>query len=158
VPGSFEIEGMRQLAHALRELPVRLARNDLQAAAVAGAAVIRDDARIKAPVYTGDVSQGHPAPGTLKKSIILKNVPEQSDNQKRVVYVTVRHGKKFQRYGKKQLNVDAFYWFFVEFGTRHMSARPFMRPAFEAQKRAAIDAVKSRLEERVAAHAQDLAW
>lgn len=31
-------------------------------------------------------------------------------------------------------SVDAFYWRFVEFGTKHMAARPFFRPAAEEER------------------------
>lgn len=155
---SVRIEGLAELARALKELPQRIARNDLQAATMAGAAVIREDARIKAPVYTGPVAEGHPPPGTLRKAIIAKGIGELSTPTSRVVYVLVRHGKAFQHVGKKGINRDAFYWRFVEFGTRKMSARPFMRPAFEAKKLEAIEAIKTKLAERIAAHAKDLSW
>jgi HK97 gp10 family phage protein len=153
-----QIQGMRELSRALRELPQRVATNDLQAATAAGARLIRDDARIKAPVYTGPVAQGHPAPGTLRKSIITKNIRELSDRVRRVVFVLVRHGKQFQKMGKKQINRDAFYWRFVEFGSKKMSARPFMRPAFEARKHDAVDAIKEVLAERIEQHRKDLSW
>lgn len=155
---SVRVEGLRELSRALRELPVRIARNDLQAATMAGAAVIRNEARLHAPVYTGKVSEGHPPPGTLRKAIVSKAIAELSTNTKRVAYVVVRHGKRFQHVGKKNINRDAYYWRFVEFGTKKMSARPFMRPAFEAKKREAVEAIKARLAERIAAHARDLAW
>lgn len=34
---------------------------------------------------------------------------------------------------------DTFYWRFHEFGTRHMPARPFLRPAIDENKEAAVD-------------------
>ncbi len=34
---------------------------------------------------------------------------------------------------------DTFYWRFLEFGTEKMAARPFMRPAMDAQQQQAID-------------------
>lgn len=153
-----EIKGLRELSRALRELPARVARNDLQAATAAGARVIRDEAKMRAPIYTGSVSDGHPKPGTLRKSIILKAIRELSNNVRRVVFVTVRHGKKFQSVGKKNANMDAFYWRFVEFGTKKMRAQPFMRPAFEARKRDAVEAIKDKLAERIAEHKRDLSW
>lgn len=34
---------------------------------------------------------------------------------------------------------------YVEFGTSRMAARPYMRPAFESEKEAAMDAIKQEL-------------
>lgn len=34
---------------------------------------------------------------------------------------------------------DTYYWRFHEFGTRHMPARPFLRPAIDENKEAAVD-------------------
>lgn len=146
------IKGLAELAAKLHALPDKLAKKHLAGAMVAGAAVIRDEARTLAPVYTGPVSQGHPPPGTLRRAVILKRIPERSSRDRQVVYVVVRHGKKFSRVFKKKkgvlqasVNLDAFYWRFVEFGTAKMAARPFMRPAFEAKKRAAVEVIAARL-------------
>ena len=52
---SVQVQGLDQLAKALRELPQRVARNGLRAAVYAGAKVIRDEAKLQAPVATGDL-------------------------------------------------------------------------------------------------------
>ena len=54
------------------------------------------------------------------------------------------------------LSQDAWYWRFVEFGTRKMRARPFLRPALEAKRREAVQAMKDRLSERIELEAKDL--
>jgi hypothetical protein len=91
----------------------RIARSsgdELAVAAVnAGAAVIRDEARAIAPEYTGEVSEGHPPPGTLRRSIVLKAIRELSTYYRRVYFVTVRRGKKYQKQGKVgNLSQDAY--------------------------------------------------
>lgn len=152
------ITGLKELSDALKELPNRIARNALRQSVYAGAKVIRDEAKTKAPVYTGPVSAGHPPPGTLKRSIIMKQIPEKSSLVQQTFYVAVRHGKKYQRQGKKgTLSQDAFYWRFIEFGTVKMPARPFMRPAFESKKQLAVDAIKARLATRIEEEANKLA-
>jgi len=144
------VSGLTELLAALKALPEKAARNALRGAVYAGAKVIVDEAKSKAPVYTGDVSKGHPPPGTLKRSIIMKQIPEASNLYKQTFYVTVRHGKKYQKQGKDgSKSQDAYYWRFVEFGTQKMAARPFLRPAFEAKKMEAIEAIKKRLAERI---------
>lgn len=150
------ISGLRELQAALKELPERVAKNALRASVYAGAKIVRDDAKQRAPIFTGPVIQGHPPPGTLKKSVIMKQIPEQSGKFHQTFYVAVRHGKKYQKVGKKEINRDAFYWRFVEFGTANMAARPFMRPAFEAQKLAAVEAIKAKLADRIEEEAQKL--
>ena len=154
---SVKIEGLDELARALKELPQRVARNGLRAAVYAGARVIRDEAKLKAPVAIAALGPDQPPPGTLKRSIIMKQIPELSGPQKQTFFVTVRHGKKYRKQGKKEnLSQDAWYWRFVEFGTVKMSAKPFLRPAFEGKKLEAVDAIKDRLSERIEQAAQEL--
>ena len=112
---------------------------------------------MKAPVATKALGPNQQPPGTLKRAIIMKQIPEKSDAQKQVFHVAVRRGKQDRKQGKKgTLSQDAYYAHFVEFGTVKMSARPFMRPAFEGRKNDAVEAIRARLAERVEAAAQDL--
>lgn len=65
--------------------------------------------------------------------------------------VTVRHkgnGVVGQPYAEGIYN---------EFGTSKMTARPFLRPAFEARKEDAVKAIGAKLDERIQKHAKDLA-
>ena len=154
---SVQVQGLDQLAKALRELPQRVARNGLRAAVYAGAKVIRDEAKLQAPVATGDLGANQPPPGTLKRSVIMKQIPELSGAQNQTFFVTVRHGKQYRKQGKKgNLSQDAWYWRFVEFGTVKMSARPFLRPAFDMKKHEAVTAIKTRLAQRIEQAAQEL--
>lgn len=145
-----KVDGLKELRDRLRQLPDKVGKNCLRVSAYAGAKIVRDEARTKAPVYTGSVSEGHPPPGTLKRAIIMKQIPEASGPLKQTFYVTVRKGKKYRKQGKSgNLSQDAYYWTFVEFGTARMTARPFLRPAFEAVKMRAVEAIKARLAERI---------
>lgn len=186
---SVQVLGMKELGDAMRELPVRLARNVLRGTVAAGAADIRNEARQRAPVYHGEVSKGHPPPGTLRRSIIIKRIPERSSQWSQMYYVTVRHGKKYSKQGKEgRLSQDAYYWKWVEFGHRYVGRykgffadfktrgrgrltglakrraesasmvppHPFMRPAFEARKSAAVERMKAYLTERIPAEVEKL--
>ena len=151
------VQGLDQLARAMKELPKRVARNSLRAAVYAGAKLIRDEAKLKAPVAVAPLGPNQPPPGTLKRSVIMKQIPELSSAERQTFFVTVRHGKKYRKQGKKgQLSQDAWYWRFVEFGTVKMAARPFLRPAFEGKKRAAVQAIQDRLAQRIERAAQEL--
>ena len=152
---TVEVKGLRELNEALRLLPDRIAKNVLRGACGAGAAIIRKEAVARAPVYTGDVTKGHPPPGTLKRAIYMKQIRERSGVTKQTFYVGVRSGKK-QR-DKKGRTLDAYYWSWVEFGTAKMRARPFLRPAFEAAKNRAVERIKQYLAERIPREAEKLA-
>jgi HK97 gp10 family phage protein len=43
----------------------------------------------------------------------------------------------------------AFYWRFVEFGTRFLTARPFVRPAYDAEKDATVTRFGNRLRQEL---------
>ncbi len=154
---TFKIEGLAELGKALRELPERVARNGLRVSVYAGAKVVRDEARARAPKAAQSLGPNQPPPGTLKRSVIMKHIPELSSLTRQTFFVTVRHGKKYRKQGKKgNLSQDAWYWRFVEFGTRKMLARPFLRPALEAKRREAGQAMKDRLSERIEMEASKL--
>ncbi|MBK8916373.1 MAG: HK97 gp10 family phage protein [Phycisphaerales bacterium] len=138
------IEGLSDLAKALREMPEDLSKNALRAGMRAGAATIRDEARLKVPILTG----------RLREAVYLKQVRELSSRLTQVFFVGVRTGpkrKKNKQTGaiEKDYSRDAWYWRFIEFGTRFMSARPFLRPAFERKKEAAVAAIAARLKVRI---------
>lgn len=44
---------------------------------------------------------------------------------------------------------DTWYWRFLEFGTRKMSARPFMRPAFDNHQASVLSAIVASLQRAV---------
>ena len=181
---STQVLGLKEIGEALQELPKRVERNVLRGTVAAGAALVRDAAREIAPTFHGSVADGHPPPGTLKRSIIIKQIPEKSGPTQQMFYVAVRHGKKYQKQGKKgNLSQDAYYWSWVEFGhwvnttgkalggrgkdaqrakavaaghKTFVRAEPFMRPAFEITKNASIEAMKAYLEQRLPAEVEKL--
>lgn len=138
------IEGLADLARSLREMPKDVRANALRAGMRAGAVVIQEEAKRRASVDTG----------RMKKNIYVKRIRELVTELSEGWFVGVRMGpkrKKDKETGalSKDYSNDAWYWRLVEFGTRHIPARPFMRPAFEATKQAAVDAVAARLKARI---------
>ena len=131
---TVRVTGMKELAAKLQSFGPKLARNGLRAAVSAGAEVIRKDVQARAPVDEG----------TLRRAVYKKQIREESNNTKQTFYVGVRSGKKYQK--KKQ---DAWYWRFLEFGTKYIAARPFVRPAFESKKNEAVERMKEKLAERI---------
>jgi len=148
---NIQIHGFEDFKRQLAELPGRVGRNVLRGAVNAGASVIRKEAVLRAPQYTGSVQAGHPPPGTLKKSIYQKQIAELSSAIQQTFFVGWRQGRAVQavKRGKSVVNLDAYYGHMVEFGTSKMPAKPFLRPAFEAKKEAAIEAMRAYMTERI---------
>lgn len=144
------LTGFKELAENLKKLGPKLAKNGLRSATSAGAAIIRNDARARAPVDTGE----------LKKDIQIKRERDtQGGELFRALYsVYTRSGKRSRLSGKaRNVDKDSFYWKFQEFGTAKQAAQPYMRPAFEANKDAAIDRIGEKLDEHIQKHARELA-
>lgn len=53
--------------------------------------------------------------------------------------VGVQYGAKLSRHPDKAVNSPTPHWRLLEFGTEHMAARPFMRPAADSSAGIAID-------------------
>lgn len=142
------LSGFKELAAALRELGPRVARNTLRRAVSSGARLIRDEARIKAPVDTGE----------MRKDIMIKRERAAKDVMSARYSVFVLSGKKSRLAGKRRnVDKDSFYWKFVELGTSKMSARPFLRPAYEVKKEDAVKTIGDVIDAGIKKAAQELA-
>jgi HK97 gp10 family phage protein len=108
MPQQVEIRGMRELKHALLTVvPRHFQGKVLQAALAAGAKPI---------VATAQQLAAHRT-GTLVRAIYSARDAKGSSYGIESRIVGVRAGRKFQKSGK-----DAFYWRFIEFGRRAVSA------------------------------------
>lgn len=139
--GSVRIHGADEMAKVLRELPEHIGRRVLVGALRKAAVPILDEARRLAPV--GQESKGRVRLrktkrgkitvanyGKLRLELGIVTIPASKTEHTASVAVSVR---------------KAFWGMFVEFGTRLMAARPFMRPAFEARKYEALDILGKEL-------------
>ncbi len=175
----MHVKGLKELSQALQTLPQNLVRNVLRGTVNAGASLVRDQARINAPVMEKALP-GHQPPGTLKRSIVTTYVKERSNAQQVTYYVAVRQGKRYRGKGvKHNLSQDAFYATWVEFGHYYVAPKPkgitwkvhrqtylssdqyvpphpFMRPAFESKKEQAVYAMGSYLANRLPAEVAKL--
>lgn len=131
---SVRIDGLKELADKLRDLGPKIGRSALRAGVRTGAALVRDEAKLRAPVDTG----------VMRRAVFVKQVRQQSSATQQTFHVFVRSGKRFEK-----KNINAYYWRHVEFGTVKMAAKPFLRPAFEARKGQAVDAIADRIRERI---------
>ena len=137
---SIKLEGSKELTKQLNKLAKKAASGAVRKALRAGGNVILKEARIRVPRRTG----------TLKKSLGI--VARKGTRTSFRVSITNRSGKKFKH--------DGWYAHFLEFGVRSHTlskknearrkhpghkAKPFMRPAYELKKEAAVKTFRDRM-------------
>jgi len=112
------------------------AEGAVRPAAQAGAQVFYEEVRQRAPV------------GTKVHSTKGKKQTYQPGNLRAAIYQA--YMDKASGQGRASYRVswnkrDAFYARFVEFGTSKTPARPFLRPAYDAAQRRALQAANARM-------------
>lgn len=149
---NISLQGFDDLEQVFLVMGEKIGSDALRSAANTGATVIKDEVVIRAPEDSG----------ILKSAIYQKHIPEQSGDDRQVYFISWRKGKKSP--------TDAFYGDWVERGHWYVppkpdgitykahraanraifvSAKPFLRPGFEAKKYAAIEAMRNKLGENV---------
>ena len=107
-----------------RKLENNVQKKAVRKALRAGGNLIRKDARNRAPVDTGE---------------LLRSIKVRALSRSRNSFgVTVKTGEGF-------FKGDQFYSGFIEFGTHKIEAQPFLRPAFDANVDAVLNAVRREL-------------
>jgi HK97 gp10 family phage protein len=136
--------GLPDLRAALLSIPQKLRKRALRNALAAGARVIRDDARARAPVLqmSGVRKAPYRAPGTVRKAIVVRTSKAARRAGDVGVFVNVRPAKSGARGAKSR--GDPFYWRFLEFGTRKMGSLQFLRPA-SAKLAQALEVFKAQI-------------
>lgn len=130
----FEIKGAAEVLKRMREFAPKFQRRGLRRAARRAMTIVRDSARANARAIDDPNS-----PQQIWKQIAIA---ESSRQSKQVGGVVMRVGV---RGGARKGNSDVYYWRFVELGTQHMRARPFLRPALENNSQAVSDRLVSEL-------------
>ena len=103
-------------------------------AAQSGAQVFYDEVKQRVPMSAKPHKSGKKTynPGTLRKAIYQAFADKESGD-----------GKASYRISWNKTH--AFYGRFVEFGTSKMAAKPFLRPAYDAARARALQAVQERM-------------
>ncbi len=107
------LHGLGEALRSLEALAPRMQKNALRGMVAKMAADVRDDARARVQKNTGN----------LRSNIVSK----RRRGKRHVSRADVIVREEGTRYNKK----NAFYWRFIEYGTRFKSARPFLRPALD---------------------------
>ncbi|WGS46803.1 HK97 gp10 family phage protein [Burkholderia sp. JSH-S8] len=126
---SVQIIGLADLQAEFARLAKGQSTKALRRATVAGAKVIRDEARARAPKRSGK----------LRRNIVSAALRQKDAPGLATAGVRVRTK------GKGDSPNNAFYWRFVELGAQHMKAEPFMRPAFDASLVQAEGAIRTEI-------------
>ncbi len=133
-----KVDGFDELARKLRELVPAMRKKVVRNSLAAGARVVRDDAKRRAPVLSNAVDAPYRKAGTVRDAIRVRTSKVARKNGDIGVFVNVlpAKGSKFRNGAKvrdsqrgAQSRNDPYYWRFLEFGTKKMPARPFLKPA-----------------------------
>ena len=138
MPVMFEVQGLAELEAKLRELKPTIARKHFRLAMNRGANILLDEARSRAPIRDdGEVKRvkvgvktGERLPGFLLEDVEIRRGRASAGSVAFKIGTTAR----------------AFYARFLEFGTRHQPARPWLRPALDTAAEEAIRAVREYLQ------------
>lgn len=129
----IKIHGMQELRRAMRALPRKVAKKELNKALQPGAVLIREAAKGRAPSSGDDFTR------KLRGKTWSKDVFNLKDS----IAIRTEKKKYLENAAKKRIGVlsntrdpndGAWYWRFVEFGTSKQQAQPFLVPAFEELK------------------------
>lgn len=146
----ISVTGLKELEDALKELgddstkigraALRKSANEMRDALIAGAprSARINTGRVRVTKRKGRV--GYDA-GHLFENI---RVTEQRTHRNHLLVMGVHVGK-------------AFWGAFLEFGTRHMPARPWMRPVFDAKAPGMVPYLEAELKKRIERKARQLA-
>jgi HK97 gp10 family phage protein len=151
----FTIRGGAELEKALRELPVKLERNILRGALRAGAKVFEQEAKRRVPTRTGKLRDSIRVSVRARRGAIVAMV-KAGGGKERVFYAhLVERGTAPHvilagggTAGGKLLAAGARL-FGAKVDHPGAAARPFMRPAFDTQAAAALEAVRAYIEKRL---------
>ena len=145
-----QLRGFDDLIAKLRQIAPTLRRRVMRNALAAGARLVRDEARRRAPVLVNAAKAPHRTPGLVRSRIVVRTSKEARRQGDVGVFVNVKpaQGARYRTTTQRVLGlrlrnttlvrasqrgakskVDPFYWRFLEFGTKNMRARSFLQPA-----------------------------
>lgn len=135
------IQGLDGLLRSLREAPKAIQGRAVQAGMRKGGNIIRDDARRRAPKASGFMASQIVTRRANAKGRQRAGVGQGGEyftvgvkSGRRRKYANTNRNQRRGRTGKTYVDRGwAYYWRFLEFGTKKMRASPFLTPAGEAK-------------------------
>lgn len=136
---SMKIIGAEELYRKLQDLEKKASLKVIKKGLKAGADLVLESVRSKCPVDTGRLKRSlESKTGKTKKGYASMIVQPSSKKEPGLVSNTKKDNKRY------------YYPAVLEYGSSRQAAKPFMRPAFDATKRIAvqraIEVMKSELE------------
>lgn len=138
---SITVEGFRELDAALGDLPKATAKNAMRRVLIKAATPIAEEAARLAPKFSGDLRDSIAASTKLSKRQARQN---RKDPSRSYVEVYAGAGALPQAHLR-------------EFGADHHAPEPFMRPAWDGGKDAALAGIKDDLANEIDNAAKRLA-
>ena len=134
---TIKLEGAAEINKALKKLESRMQAKIVTKAVSAGSNFIAREIRKKTPVRSEQYqkkisakSEERRGPRFLRKAVKVKTTRKNDGAVTRTIYISKK----------------AYYAMFIEFGTAHQSKRPFMWPAVESSKDAAVNKIVTTLQ------------
>lgn len=135
------IQGLEGLLCSLREAPKAVQGRAVQTGMRKGGNLIRDDARRRAPKASGFMASQIVTRRANSRSRQRAGVGQGGEyftvgvkTGRRRKYANTKRNRRRGRVGKVYEESGwAYYWRFVEFGTKNMRASPFLTPAGETK-------------------------
>jgi len=159
VTKTIEVEGLKELEEALKELPKATAKNTIRRAIAFAAIPIINTAtvlckvrRIRPSIVVSKIkfASGGSA-GRQAYADAMKSGATRAEAGEAAHAANAATGSDDPSITSGVAAVGptraAFYGF--EYGTKHIAPKPFMRPAWDAHKTQALDLMKSELKEQI---------
>ena len=152
---SVSVQGGKELERKLRTLEPKIAKKYLRKVLRAGGKLMLQHARANVPV--GET-------GNLRRSLTLWAMSRKGrshelgisvgpSSRKVPQLVSYSKGSSSDISTRKMTGERYYYPAAVEYGTRHVAPRPFMRKAFDSRKHAALDVIMTQLRDALEAEA-----
>ena len=130
---TVDVQGLKGVEDALSEAGPKLAKRALRRGLLAGGTVMLDAIKPHVPVLSG----------ALRDSLVMKVKMSPKEESGTVII-----GPQFEK-GADRNESPGLYGMFVEFGSIHGAAQPFMRPGFDGSNVQALEAFTAVLSEAV---------
>jgi HK97 gp10 family phage protein len=157
------LSGFRDLDRALAELPKATARNTLKRTLVKAAEPIAERARELVPVDQGQLKASIAVSPRIKNKVgnAEYSAAMRQGLGRAAAVQAMRDARRASAGSFAEMFIGptvpaGFYGHLVEFGTRKAIAQPFMRPAWDATQREALDVIKAELASQIIASARRL--
>lgn len=156
-----EIRGLTGVLDALKSLPPEIVSKrggPVRASLRAAANVLRDQAKANVAriIAASNDEDDNRSTGLLHKSIQTKRSKLKPGVRGEAFVVGIRRGQKYpeNRQARKEVVTAVQVGRLLEYGTAKRKPMPWLRPAFDAKKQAALDTFSAEMQKRTEAAIQ----